>query len=60
MARRKGVRVVPARMLLGYMTKLPSRLSRQEIERARGLVVAALAERAARGRSTEERWRLVR
>jgi hypothetical protein len=60
MARRKGVRVVPARMLLGYMTKLPARLEPREIERARGLVVAALAERAARGRSAEERWRLVR
>jgi hypothetical protein len=60
MARRKGVRVVPARMLLGYMTKLPARLSPQEIERARGLVVAALAERAAGGRNAEERWRLAR
>jgi len=58
MARRKGVRVLPARMLLGYATRLPERLSREEIERARGLVVAALAERTASGRKTEERQRL--
>ena len=60
MARRKGVRVLPARMLLGYMTKLQPRLSREEIERARGLVVAALAERTARGRRIEELRRLAR
>jgi hypothetical protein len=60
MARRKGVRVLPARMLLGYMTKLPPRLSREEIERARGLVVAALAERTARRRRIEELRRLTR
>src|SRR6266851_4538151 len=54
MARRKGVRVLPARMLLGYMTKLQPRLSREEIERARGLVVAALAERTARSSRIEE------
>jgi Nuclease-related domain len=60
MARRKGVRVLPARMLLGYMTKLPPRLSREEIERARGLVVAALAERTARGHKIEELRRLTR
>jgi len=60
MARRKGVRVLPARMLLGYMTKLPARLSAEEIERARGLVVAALAERTAPTRKAQERWRLSR
>ena len=58
MARRKGVRILPARMLLGYMTKLPERLSREEIERARGHVVAALAERMARSRKVEERGRV--
>jgi hypothetical protein len=60
MARRKGVRVLPARMLLGYMTKLQPRLSREEIERARGLVVAALAERTARSSRIEELRRLAR
>ena len=35
-AQRKGVRVVPARMLLRYLDKLRTRLSRQEIERAHG------------------------
>jgi Nuclease-related domain len=49
MTRRKGVRVVPARMLLGYLAKLPPRLSREEIERAHGLVVRALLEHHARG-----------
>jgi hypothetical protein len=44
MVRRKGVRVVPARMLLGHLAKLPARLSPQEIERAHGLVARALLE----------------
>jgi hypothetical protein len=50
LARRKGVRVVTARMLLGYLAKRRPTLSRAEIERARGLVVAALLDHAAGGR----------
>jgi hypothetical protein len=50
LARRKGVRVVPARMLLGYLAKRRPTLSRAEIERARGLVAAALLDHAAGGR----------
>jgi Nuclease-related domain len=44
MARRKGVRVVPARMLLRYLSSQPVRLSREEIERRHGLVAQALIE----------------
>lgn len=43
-ARRKGVRVVPARMLLGYLSKLPARLTDEQIEQTRGRVAAALLE----------------
>ncbi len=57
MTRRKGVRVVPARMLLGYLMKRPAKLSPQEIERARGRVAHALVEWTARGRGADERWR---
>jgi hypothetical protein len=44
MARRKGVRVIPARMLLRYLAKQPARLSRDEIERRYRLVAQALLE----------------
>lgn len=60
LARRKGVRVLPARMLLGYMGKLPERLSQAEIEQARAKVVEALVEWMARGRASDARWRWVR
>ena len=60
MARRKGVRIVPARMLLGFLAKRPRKLSAQEIERTRALVAEALMEWTAGGRATGERWRLVR
>ncbi len=60
MARRKGVRIVPSRMLLGYLTKLSPRLSREQIERARELVAQALLEWEASGREAHDRWRLLR
>jgi hypothetical protein len=60
MARRKGVRVVPARMLLGHLAKLPARLSPQEVERAHGLVARALLEHHARDASSVGRWHRVR
>jgi len=44
LARRKGVRVLPARMLLGYLAKLPARLSEEQIEQARASVAAALRQ----------------
>lgn len=54
MARRRGVRVVPARMLVRYLAKLPPRLSRREIEQAHTLLAQALLEHQAglaRGRT---------
>jgi nuclease-like protein len=48
LARRKGVRVLPARMLLGYLDKLPRSLSAGEVEEARGAVARALVESPAR------------
>jgi Nuclease-related domain len=52
MARRKGVRVVPARMLVRYLAKLPAKLTPQEIEQARGLVARALLEHHAHARAS--------
>jgi hypothetical protein len=54
-ARRKGVRVIPARMLLGYLGKRPPKLSLPEIEMAREQVAAAIVEWTARGRASDER-----
>jgi hypothetical protein len=45
---RKGVRVVPARMLLGYLAKRPATLSKEQIEEVHRLVAVALAEYGAR------------
>jgi hypothetical protein len=42
LARRKGVRVVPARMLLAHLAKQPQTLSREEIQQAHRRVVSAL------------------
>jgi Nuclease-related domain len=48
--RRKGVRVVPARMLIGFLAKRPTRFTSEEIEKAHRRVAAALADaRSARG-----------
>ena len=44
LSRRKGVRVVPARMLLSYLDRQPQRLTAEEIERARRRLVRALAK----------------
>ncbi len=60
LTRRKGVRVVPARMLVGYLEKRPTRLSVEEIERAHRLVVAALLESSGSARSVRERRLLAR
>jgi hypothetical protein len=48
LARRKGVRVVPARMLLRYLSKLPAKLSSEETERLHGLLAQALLDHHAR------------
>jgi hypothetical protein len=60
MARRKGVRVVPARMLLGHLGKLPEMLSPQEIDSAHELVAQALLEHHARDRPHSAGRRRVR
>jgi len=44
MARRRGVRVLPARMLVGYLRKRQRTLSRAEIESAHELIAKALFE----------------
>ncbi|HEY2398159.1 MAG TPA: nuclease-related domain-containing protein [Solirubrobacteraceae bacterium] len=60
LARRKGVRVVPARMLLGYLNRRQPVLSRAEIGRAHSLVVTALLESGQSRPVASDRWRLMR
>lgn len=60
MARRRGVRVVPARMLLGHLARRRARLSREEIEQAHGLVAQALLEQRESDRLAGERRHLIR
>lgn len=49
-ARRKGVRVLPARMLLGYLGRCPARLSEDEVMQVRRLLAQALLDERARRR----------
>jgi hypothetical protein len=56
----RGVRIVPARMLLGYLSRKEPALSRTEIGRAHSLVVAALLETEPRRTLAGDRWRLLR
>lgn len=44
LARRRGVRVMPARMLLGYLTRHRETLTSDQVEQVRARIVAALAE----------------
>jgi hypothetical protein len=44
LARRKGVRVTPARMLAGYLERRPATLSQEQVQAARERVVVALRE----------------
>jgi hypothetical protein len=55
LARRKGVRVLPARMLVGHLNKRSATLSGEEVEQVRGRLAAALADYEERGRGTGER-----
>jgi Nuclease-related domain len=55
MARRKGVRVLPARMLPSYLERRPVKFSADEIEQAREQIRQALREEHARGRAAHER-----
>lgn len=60
LARRKGVRVVPARMLVGHLYKRPARLSPEQISVARERVAEFLLERGAHPRAGGERRRVPR
>ncbi len=60
LSRRKGVRVVPARMLPGYLDRQPQRLAPEEIERARERLAHAILESAAGGRPPRLPWREIR
>ena len=53
LGRRKGVRVLPARMLLGYVTRRRRSLSAEQVELAHRLLAAALSERRLRARLRE-------
>jgi hypothetical protein len=48
LARRKGVRVAPARMLLGYLTKRRRALSPEQVELAHRQLTDALIEHRVR------------
>ncbi|MDE3069560.1 MAG: NERD domain-containing protein [Acidobacteriota bacterium] len=58
MARRKGVRVMPSRMLLTHLERRPPTLSGDEIARARRRILAAVPAVERRGPSTRpgRRW----
>ena len=58
LTRRKGVRVVPARMLIGYLSRRRAILSPQDIEHADRMLDRALAEYAAHSRRGRVRPRL--
>jgi hypothetical protein len=55
-ARRKGVRVLPARMLLGYLRRRPTQLTGQEIDQAHRMLADALLEQHGRTRLLGDRW----
>jgi hypothetical protein len=58
MARRKGVRVLPARMLPNYLGRRPQKLSDAEVEQAHERITVALLEEHARRRAARERHHL--
>jgi hypothetical protein len=55
MARRKGVRVMPARMLPSYLERRPAKLSEAEVEQAHERITQALLEEQARNRAARLR-----
>jgi hypothetical protein len=59
LSRRKGVRVVPARMLLSYLDRQPQRLTVEEVQRAHRRLARALAKFHADTRPAGLRRRLV-
>jgi hypothetical protein len=58
LARRKGVRVLPARMLPGYLARRPPTLSEEQVAGAHERLVEALRDQRQAGRTTGARWRL--
>jgi hypothetical protein len=60
LARRKGVRVLPARMLLRHVTHSVKTLSRSDVETARERLEAALVEQARAERQARQRRLLSR
>jgi hypothetical protein len=60
MARRKGVRVVPARMLVDYAAGLQVRLSQDQAAAAHELLAQALLEQLERERPAHESFHLTR
>ncbi|HEV3321778.1 MAG TPA: nuclease-related domain-containing protein [Solirubrobacteraceae bacterium] len=59
LSRRKGVRVVPARMLPGYVERQPQRLDERAVERAHARLAQALAQSLEPTRPARLRRRLV-
>jgi hypothetical protein len=60
LARRKGVRVLPARMLIGYVSRSVKTLSRSDVQTARERLEAALLEQARADRLARSRRLLAR
>jgi hypothetical protein len=60
LAKRKGVRVLPARMLLAHLHRQAKTLSRSDVERASSQLDAALREQARAERVTRSRRILLR
>jgi hypothetical protein len=56
LTRRKGVRIVPARMLLAHIAKQPQRLSAEQAVQARERVAVALAQAQAPRTRRARRW----
>jgi hypothetical protein len=58
LARRKRVRVLPARMLVGYVLKCRPQLAPADVEGAHEAIVEALLRQDRRTRTPNERWQL--
>jgi hypothetical protein len=56
LARRKGVRLLPARMLLGFLAKCPPRLSAEQMEAAHERLTQVLLEQHGRMGVMRELW----
>jgi hypothetical protein len=57
-ARRKGVRVLPARMLLGHLERAEMRFSASDVDQAHRLLAQALLEHHGRTRLLGDRWHI--